>query len=153
MITITSEYVAGFFDGEGSISIYQRSQGGLRLGVQITQHVRNAAVMSKIQKMYGGHWGEYVNNKGTPFVMLTFHHSAARGLLAMLAIRSQTYKKDLAKIALRMLDLSPGRGYRWDPEHVEEIVNARDSCIRQRVQRPRKCSIFFRALKVLERRI
>jgi hypothetical protein len=51
------EYIAGFFDGEGSIGIYKISRtGGYRLRTQLTQNITpdSESVMIELQSRFGG---------------------------------------------------------------------------------------------------
>lgn len=57
---ITREYIAGFFDGEGSIGIYHRKNTGFHLRIQLTQ---NRDIVSKelfrvLVDVYGGNLSE-----------------------------------------------------------------------------------------------
>ena len=55
---ISAEYIAGFFDGEGSVGIYSRKDrlGGFGLRVQLTQNTSTDSqiILQYLQNKYGG---------------------------------------------------------------------------------------------------
>jgi hypothetical protein len=57
---ITIQYIAGFFDGEGSIGIYFSSKGGCSLRTQLTQNKSKESklIVDYLQKGYGGNISE-----------------------------------------------------------------------------------------------
>ena len=66
-IKYSLEYIAGFFDGEGSVGIYGNGQkSGHSLRVQVTQNytLESKELMSHLHVVYGGYLGESFNRKG-----------------------------------------------------------------------------------------
>lgn len=59
-MVITKQYIAGFFDGEGSIGVYSRKQRGYHLRTQLTQKKSKdiEGVMSYLLVQYGGNLSE-----------------------------------------------------------------------------------------------
>jgi hypothetical protein len=53
MQTLSEQYIAGFFDGEGSIYLSKDASGYYRLNACITNACRE--ILEIIQKMYGGY--------------------------------------------------------------------------------------------------
>lgn len=53
---LKAEWVAGFFDGEGSIGIYRNGQGVFHLRTQLTQNVNPTTeeILSELRDTYGG---------------------------------------------------------------------------------------------------
>lgn len=49
------EYIAGFFDGEGSVGIYKGAHGHPQLRVQIGQRTDSVFILEMIKVGYGGH--------------------------------------------------------------------------------------------------
>lgn len=53
---ISLEYIAGFFDGEGSIGIYQSGQKAWHLRTQLTQNIclESTALLDDVRELFGG---------------------------------------------------------------------------------------------------
>ena len=53
---ISDQYIAGFFDGEGSIGVYRNGRGNFHLRTQLTQNVlpSSEALLSGLKERFGG---------------------------------------------------------------------------------------------------
>ena len=53
---ITLDYIAGFFDGEGSVGIYRNGQRSWHLRTQLTQNIDRSttALLSELRQRFGG---------------------------------------------------------------------------------------------------
>lgn len=98
----SDQWAAGFFDGEGSVSISkrQRTKGFLEhhLSVQIVQ--TNKAALEEIQKRYGG---SLTKGKGQnlPVWRLRFHGTKATGFLEAILPYSLVKREEIL-IALKL---------------------------------------------------
>jgi hypothetical protein len=59
-IEFQNPYIAGFFDGEGSIGIYKNGQGVFHLRTQLTQNVgaKSKELMQAMVDQFGGHFSK-----------------------------------------------------------------------------------------------
>ena len=67
MLEISSQYIAGFFDGEGTIGLYSRKDGkAYHLRIQITQNVseESLAIFTYLKTKYGGNLGTQKTTSG-----------------------------------------------------------------------------------------
>lgn len=86
--SISLPYLAGFFDGEGSIGIYTNGQGrGRTLRVQITQTVnpQSTMMLTSIRGKWGGSLAAY--NKGLRRQAWNWQATATRGYVFLRDIR------------------------------------------------------------------
>lgn len=62
----TKQYIAGFFDGEGSIGVYSRNQRGFHLRTQLTQNKSKniKQLMEYLLSQYGGNLSEQATLSG-----------------------------------------------------------------------------------------
>lgn len=60
--TVEAAYLAGFFDGEGSVCVFRRSGGYHTVQLQATQVDVRPLVL--FRRFYGGTLGEYANGPG-----------------------------------------------------------------------------------------
>lgn len=76
------EYIAGFFDGEGSIGVYPDGRGRQHLRTQLAQNVTPASEMlfEYLQARWGGNLGRDHNRIGTCFNWQLNSDGAARFL-------------------------------------------------------------------------
>lgn len=66
---LRDEYVAGLFDGEGSVGIYRNGQGKYHLRTQLTQnHTPASERLAKgLVSTYGGHYSVQLSVSRTPY--------------------------------------------------------------------------------------
>ncbi len=59
------QYIAGFFDGEGSVGLYKTGRGTYFLRVQVVQNVTraSAALFHDLRTVYGGAWSPVKGKK------------------------------------------------------------------------------------------
>lgn len=59
------QYIAGFFDGEGSVGLYKNGRGTYHLRVQVVQNVTRDSVelFEELQSEYGGWWSPVKGKK------------------------------------------------------------------------------------------
>lgn len=101
-------YIAGFFDGEGSIGIYRGSAGGRTLRVQLTQTItpQSTALLTLCRARWGGSMCEF--NKALRRSAWNYQVSAGRGVILLREIRPWLrLKADQADIALAWWDGRP----------------------------------------------
>lgn len=105
---IPSAYLAGFIDGDGSISI-AKSGNYYALRIEISQHPKHEEIIRKIHREWGGYrykrTGGYGNN---PLMMVSWTGQNARPLLKEV-LPFLVLKKKQAKLALQFVDKMPGR--------------------------------------------
>ena len=103
---ITNEaYLAGFFDGEGCVSIlYDRRHRSYTLTLAIAQHSRNISVLETLQSLWGGNLYVYE----TMAHLIWNGQQAKPIILAMLA--NSIVKRPQLEVALEFIALMPGAG-------------------------------------------
>lgn len=99
-------YLAGFFDADGGVSLYRRSDGfGFALKVYVSQ-VRPEA-LKLFHKRFGGRLnGPYENGQGRPIFRWTAYAKEASQMLQALS-PYLTNKQDHARLVERYIGLSP----------------------------------------------
>ena len=115
-------YVAGFFDGEGCISIYTRHKRGLHIKVSVTQHRDADWILEEIQQKYGGviyRWeGKVTQLEWLGIKRLHF----LRIIVPFLKI-----KRLLAELAIDAIQQAPGPGRRWDEDARQVLLKRREN--------------------------
>ena len=112
MKTITPQYIAGFFDGEGSVGLYHNSgvNMGACLRTQLTQNKtrESTELLSYLRDRYGGNISEQVTGSG--FVKYNWQLNP-RGIKAFLEDIGPwlVLKQTQAQLALHWLDNRPLR--------------------------------------------
>lgn len=105
-ITLTPDYVAGFFDGEGSVGVYHGNYSGyVRTGISCNMSNTHLPVLIAIQRKYGGRLHEkpstYVSAQ--PMFVLCFGrdetYTFLKDILSCLVI-----KKAQAEIAIEYIE-------------------------------------------------
>ena len=68
MTMLSKDYIAGLFDGEGSVGLYPNGYGGFYVQTQVVQTVGPEAevVWEDLQRIYGGHIGRAISGSGRP---------------------------------------------------------------------------------------
>lgn len=118
MSTLTIQYIAGFFDGEGSINIYQTKKGVKkdRIGYQLSIYVHNTN--EKIIRIFEKKFGGYVNirkretNKWKTGYDWKLSANQALKFLQDL-IPFLILKKEQAKVAIEMQELQKSKQHQF----------------------------------------
>jgi hypothetical protein len=113
-VRVSIEYIAGFFDGEGSIGIYSRKDrtGGFCLTTQLTQNVSNEVIqiIFSLQHTYGGNvsyqktlsgntkvnW-QLSSNKAMEFLKVIEPHLILKREQALIAINFQENRQPVTR--------------------------------------------------------
>jgi len=126
--TLSIQYVAGFFDGEGCVNIYQTKKGVKkdRIGYQLTTSIFNSdkEVVEKLKKSLGGYIQIRKRNTdkwkdGYVWRLITNHASKfLKEILPFLII-----KKEQAKVAIEFQELRQRKTYQFgrNPKEVEDF--------------------------------
>lgn len=109
---ITLQYIAGFFDGEGSIGIYyrQKTKDGFHLRTQLTNNKNKDAqrLMSYLIDRFGGNLSEQVTLSGNIKYNWQLNSDKAVYFLKKIA-PYLIFKKDQAIIAINWQEQRPKR--------------------------------------------
>jgi hypothetical protein len=129
MPRVNVAYMAGFFDGEGHISIAKRASGTGSLTVQVCN--TNAEVLEGFRSVYGGAVNDVTRNH-KPTWKWTVCSSAAsdflRDVLPYLIV-----KREQAEIAIRFQDLlRPKGGAPLTDDEIAQRVSIRDELLAAR---------------------
>ena len=123
---ITIQYIAGFFDGEGSIFIAWNSRGTLRLGLSFTN--TNLEVLNQIKDFFGDGCGYITISSRRPQYKLCYTLTIRRKESLRRVITSMypylIVKAEQADIALDFLDTSSISGISM----TQEVKNKRIAC-------------------------
>ena len=112
MEKITLQYIAGFFDGEGSIGIYyrQKTKDGFHLRTQLTNNKNKDAqrLMAYLMDKFGGNLSEQVTLSGNIKYNWQLNSDKAVYFLKKIA-PYLIFKKDQAIIAINWQEQRPKR--------------------------------------------
>jgi hypothetical protein len=119
---ISSEYAAGFMDGEGCINVSScRSSLFIRVLIVNT----NKEVLELFKQRWGGNIQQnkrYKDNWKTSFTWRVSHISCFNFLTDIYPFL--IVKKKQAEAAFVFFDSSPGKGKRWEDDSLEEATKA-----------------------------
>ena len=104
---ISNKYIAGFFDGEGSVGIYMNGQRkNFYLRTQLVQNVNehSLGLFRVLEDRFGGHWS-YGKGKRRAANWQLSGQNAVAFLKAILP--HMVLKKDQAELALKWLSTHP----------------------------------------------
>ena len=109
---LTVEYVAGFFDGEGSIGVYENGRKTPFLRTQLTQNVGRASslLLGALVERYGGNLSRQKTSHGVKFNWQLNSRRACRFLVEMTP--HLVLKKEQAEMAVAWFFLRDGRAQR-----------------------------------------
>lgn len=112
---ISLEYIAGFFDGEGSVGVYKNGRGTFHLRTQITQNVTRCSrpLFEALQVQFGGNLSDHQSlTKNRYFNWQLNGTGAAKFLKEILPhLRLKTEQAQVA-IAWQASKLQPSRDRR-----------------------------------------
>lgn len=105
--TLSLDYIAGFFDGDGLVGIYPngKNNGTAALRVNLTQNATIGAwrLFNRIIKDFGGHIGLHTSTNGTLYLKLQMYTDSAYVFLS--CIKKYTIlKKEQIRVVLDWAD-------------------------------------------------
>lgn len=96
---ITKQYIAGFFDGEGSIGIYTTGKKSFHLRVQLVQGQAGCHILYELQSRFGGNVSKSKSTSGNDKFNWQLNSQPAMKFLIWLEPQLQL-KKDQARIGI-----------------------------------------------------
>jgi LAGLIDADG endonuclease len=115
----TVAYIAGFFDGEGSVGLEHHKSGHIRLRVSISHNDRRP--LDLIQKLYGGRIAiRHKRKAGVEYWQLNIYTAAAGRFFSAIAPYCIVKRESIA-IAIAFVALIRLGRNRWQPLSQEEI--------------------------------
>ena len=103
------EYIAGFFDGEGSIGIYPNGRGAFHLRIQLVQNSKAQEVkdlFSELNNKFGGAVNEHTSSNGNKFYNWQLSSARASSFLKCI-IPYLRIKREQALVATEWQDSRP----------------------------------------------
>lgn len=96
---INKQYIAGFFDGEGSIGIYTTGKKSLHLRVQLVQGYAGYNILHELKSRFGGNLSKAKSISGNDKFNWQLNSQPAMQFLIWLEPKLQL-KKDQARIGI-----------------------------------------------------
>jgi hypothetical protein len=116
---ISTEYVAGFFDGEGCVNISTDRYGKPYLRILVVN--TDKSVLEKFQEKWGGditHNKRHKENWKRSFTWRLSHTRAIEFLQDLEPFL--IVKKKQANLAVEFCKLKPGKGSKWTEDSLQE---------------------------------
>ena len=152
-MTYSLSYIAGFFDGEGSIGIYPDGRGRHHLRTQLSQNVtaKSTHLFKWLSQMYGGNLSTDHNRKGTCFNWQLNSRTAADFLWVIYP--HLHLKKEQAKLALMWQWARPVAVRSPETGHFISVRDPIDSEVAELLKKLKTGNDFSLEISALEKRI
>jgi hypothetical protein len=146
------EYIAGFFDGEGSIGVYANSNGTFFLRTQLTQNVspESEKLLSELRDRWGGNLSRHTTTHGEAFNWQL--NSKKAGEFLRDALPHLVLKAAQAEVALLWLERRPVPT-RSSKGEFTSLSASIDADVAEFVKRLKKIGVSEEALVVFQIRV
>ena len=122
------EYIAGFFDGEGSIGLYKNGQGTYHLRTQLTQNVNKFSTMflNYLMNIYGGNLTQQITSHGIKY---NWQLNSEKAVMFLQEIEPFLFfKKEQSEIARAWWTLKPKQSRDNNGRYIKLTCNLDEKC-------------------------
>ena len=123
--SLTIQYIAGFFDGEGCVNIYQMKKGVKkdRIGYELSAsvHNTNVKIIDILKNQFGGYVNKRVRNNNRWKTAYDWKLSSSKAYEFLKQIEPHLIlKKEQARIAIEFQNLKKSKEFRFRPSTPNE---------------------------------